>query len=145
MQNHRMYGTYEICDTDDEFQMTVAIKKEKDSKNTDKVSRESDNVVRMPWHENLVSKDIGRAFSGNSSVVIGSRMKDRDADPCAHKRRLRAHWEHIEGVGLRCTWIEEPEGESDATPEAKTGADNTPCEGGKSAAGTESDSDSDVE
>ncbi|QYD73130.1 hypothetical protein KZJ38_26070 [Paraburkholderia edwinii] len=145
MQNHRMYGTCEICDTDDGFQMTVAIKREKDSKNTDKVSRESDNIVRIPWHENLVSKDIGRAFIGNSSVVIGSRMKDRDADPCVQKRRLRAHWEHIEGVGLRCTWIEEPEGESDATPEAKTGAGSKPDERGNSGAGTESDSNSDAE
>jgi hypothetical protein len=145
MQNHRMYGTYEICDADDEFQMTVAIKREKDSENTDKVSRENDNVVRLPRHENLVSKDIGRTLNGNSSVVIGSRVKDSDADPWVQKRRLRAHWEHIEGVGLRCTWIEEPEGESDATPEARTVAGSQPGERGNGGAGTESDSDSDAE
>ncbi|HEY4353103.1 MAG TPA: hypothetical protein VGN31_17870 [Paraburkholderia sp.] len=123
MQNHRMYSTYEICDTDDDFQMTVAIKKEKNPEDTNRVSRESDNVVRFPWRENPVSENIGRVWFARNSVVIDSRMNDGDADPCVKKRRLRAHWEHIEGVGLRCTWIEEPEGESNATPDGKTKAD----------------------
>jgi hypothetical protein len=145
MQNHRMYGTYEICDIDDELRMTVAIKREKDPEYIDKVSRESNNVVRLPWRGNPVSKDIGRAFIGSSNGVTDSRIKSSDADRCVQKRRLRAHWEHIEGVGLRCTWIEEPEGESDATPEAQPGADSKAADSGNSAVGTGPDPDVDAE
>jgi hypothetical protein len=141
MQNHRAYGTYGIGETDDEFQMTVAIKREKNPEDIDGVSRKGDNVVRLPWPENAVSENIGRAWRVSHGVVIDLRVKESDADPCVKKRRLRAHWEHIEGVGLRCTWIEEPEGESGAAPEAKTQAtDNT-----SNAAGTEPDPGTDAD
>lgn len=105
MQNHRMYGTYEIYDTDDEFQMTVAIKKEADSENIDKDAREIDNVVRFPWRENPISQGTGRALISRDNASIDLRTPTRDADPCLKKRRLRAHWEHIEGVGLQLSLI----------------------------------------
>jgi hypothetical protein len=144
MENHRMYGTYEIYDTDDKLQITVAIKKEKDREDIDNISRENDNIVRLPWRENPISKDIGRASSGSNNVVLHPRMQRSDADPCVKKRRLRARWEHIEGVGLRCRWIEEPEGESDATPEARTEARTEANGGVNSTAGNESGSRADA-
>src|ERR1700761_2210145 len=98
MQNHRMYGTYEICETDDDFQITVAIKREKHPEDNNGVSPEGDNVVRLPWPENRVSENIGRAWRLRRNVVIDLRVKESVADPCVKKRRLRAHWEHIEGV-----------------------------------------------
>jgi len=58
-------------------------------------------------------------LSISNNAVIDSRMDGNDAGVRMKKPQLRAHREHIEGVGLRCTWIEEPESEFSGTREGE--------------------------
>jgi hypothetical protein len=128
MQNHRMFDVHEICNIDDVCQMTVAIKRESD---TDNAPSESDNVVRLPRSENSFSEKIGRAPIRSSNVIFDSRILGNEAETCVKTRRLRAHWEHIEGVGLRCTWVEIPDDESghESAAKADSRADTEPDSG----------------
>jgi hypothetical protein len=124
MQSGRMY---EIRDTYDALQ-TVAIKKEKDSEKADQTSLPNgNNVIRLPQPASALLKDIRCASGSSHDDVADPQMKDGQnrhgsssgtADPCVKTRRLRAHWERIEGVGLRCTWTDEPDDESAAEADA---------------------------
>jgi hypothetical protein len=113
MQNGRMY---ELFDTYDKLDVSIAIKKESDAEKADPAPASVDcGVIPLPWHTNVSLKDIHRDPGSPCSF-------DDVLPPCVKVRKLRARWERIEGVGLRCTWVEAPEAESDAEPDPGHGA-----------------------
>ncbi|CAB3752320.1 hypothetical protein LMG29739_01510 [Paraburkholderia solisilvae] len=129
MQNSRMYG---ISDTYDTLQMMLAVKKESDAEKKDQVPESFDrNTLRLPQQTGTLFKDIrgipeadwiaandprGKGGQGRP----GSSGDDRCADK--HGPRLHARWEHIEGVGLRCTWVDEEDDAPDSPDVPEAGA-----------------------
>jgi hypothetical protein len=121
MQNSRMYG---ISDTYDTLQIMLAVKKESDSEKKDQVPEFFDrNALKLPQQTGTLLKDIRHIPATDWTAANDPRLKDGQGRPgssgddrCAdeHGPRLRARWEHVEGVGLRCTWVEEEDDVPDA-------------------------------
>ena len=121
MQNSRMYG---ISGTYDTLQTVQAVKKESDSEKKDQVPESFDrNALRLPQQAGRLLRDIRRIPSTDWTAANDPRLKDGHDRPgssgddrCLDEPgpRLRARWEHIEGVGLRCTWVEEQDDAPDA-------------------------------
>ncbi|CAB3748831.1 hypothetical protein [Paraburkholderia humisilvae] len=120
MRNSRMY---DLLDTYAGPEVTVAIKKEGDSGKTDQEPAAPDyNVIPLPQHVATLLKDIRRACESGSFADVDWRIHC-EAPAVVKAPHLRARWERIEGVGLRCTWVEQLDTESDTGPDAGAGQD----------------------
>ncbi|MFC0400257.1 hypothetical protein [Paraburkholderia rhizosphaerae] len=120
MQTGRIH---ELFDTYDGLEVTVAIKKENDSgKNDQEPASRHGEIIPLSPHVSEWLKSIRWTSGLGSNNDVDWCIKSYAASD-VKERRLRARWERIEGVGLRCTWIEEPDVGSDAAADTDAGRD----------------------
>lgn len=106
-----------ICEQSDTYEVTAAVKKEIDNKNIQGYGKYSVNIVSKP---KKLGSDVGptgdRSWSNVVSITGGAYQTRWSADSSGQSTkssRIRAQWERIEGVGLRCTWVEGPDTDRD--------------------------------